>query len=106
MRRRVMVRCASFGIENKDDRKFCANCGASLSSITKSRRKKEDKCFGLPNSGAIAILLIVIVFSLLIGILGLSWVFGWEINYMAYFVVVFGVLIVAGAIYKLTRKKK
>lgn len=93
-----MVRCVSFGIENKDDRKFCANCGANLSSITKSRRKKEDKCFGLPNSGAIA--------SLLIGILGLSWVFGWEINYMAYFVVVFGVLIVAGAIYKLARKKK
>ncbi len=97
-----MVRWASFGIENTDDRKFYANCGASLSSITKSRRKKEDECFGLPNSGAIA----GIVFGLLIVIFGLSWVFGWEINYMAYFVVVFGVLIVAGAIYKLARKKK
>jgi hypothetical protein len=39
-------------------------------------------------------------------IIGLSWVLEWEINYMAYFAVVFGVLIVAGAIYKLTRKKR
>jgi type IV secretory pathway VirB2 component (pilin) len=62
----------------------------------------RDECFGLPNSGAIA----SIVFGLLIVIFGLSWVFGWEINYMAYFVVVFGVLIVAGAIYKLTRKNR
>ena len=47
------------------------------------------------NSGAITSLLIVIVFGLLIGILGISWVFGWEqargANYLAYFLVVFGI---------------
>jgi len=61
----------------------------------------RDECFGLPNAGAIA----GIVFGLLIVLFGLSWLFGWEINYMAYFAIVFGVLIVAGAVYRLTRKK-
>lgn len=60
----------------------------------------KDECFGLPNSGAIA----GIVFGLLIVLFGLSWLFGWEINYMAYFVIVFGVLILVGALYKITRK--
>ncbi|MFW9906884.1 MAG: hypothetical protein ACFFFH_21445 [Candidatus Thorarchaeota archaeon] len=60
----------------------------------------KDDCFGLPNSGAIAGL----VFGLLIVLFGLSWLFGWEINYMAYFVIVFGVLILAGSLYKMVRK--
>jgi len=61
----------------------------------------RDECFGLPNAGAIA----GIVFGLLIVLFGLSWLFGWRINYMAYFAIVLGVLIVAGAVYRLTRKK-
>ena len=61
----------------------------------------RDECFGLPNSGAIA----SIIFGLLIILAGLSWLLGWQINYMAFFVIVFGILIVSGALYKLTRKK-
>jgi len=61
---------------------------------------REDECFGLPNSGAIA----GIVFGLLIVFFGLSTLFGWEFNPMAYFIVVFGALIVLGAIYRLTRR--
>jgi len=62
-------------------------------------RRERDECFGLPNSGAIA----GIVFGILIIMWGLSTLFGWEINVMAFIVIIFGGLIVAGAIYRLTR---
>ena len=64
-------------------------------------RRERDECFGLPNSGAIA----GIVFGMLIILWGLSTLLGWEINFMAFAVIVFGTLIVAGAIYKLTRRR-
>jgi len=64
-------------------------------------RRERDECFGLPNSGAIAGL----VFGALIVLWGLSTLFGWEINIMAFIAVVFGLLIVAGAIYNLTRRR-
>ena len=97
-----MVKCASCGAENEEDAKFCSRCGAAFGQVQRRQKHPRDECFGLPNSGAIA----GIVFGLLIVIIGLSWVFGWEFNYMAYFIVVFGVLVVADAIYKLTRKKR
>ncbi len=62
-------------------------------------RRERDECFGLPNSGAIA----GIVFGILIIFWGLSLFFGWELNIMAFIAVIFGTLIVAGAIYKLAR---
>jgi len=62
-------------------------------------RRERDECFGLPNSRAIA----GIVFGILIIFWGLSLFFGWELNIMALIAVIFGTLIVAGAIYKLTR---
>lgn len=64
-------------------------------------RRERDECFGLPNSGAIA----GIVFGILIIMWGLSTLFGWEINVMAFIVIIFGALIVAGAIYRLARGK-
>ncbi|MFB0504502.1 MAG: hypothetical protein ACETWE_11760 [Candidatus Bathyarchaeia archaeon] len=64
-------------------------------------RRERDECFGLPNSGAIA----GIVFGILIIMWGLSTLFGWEINIMAFIVIIFGALIVAGAIYRLTRRR-
>jgi hypothetical protein len=63
-------------------------------------RYPRDECFGLPNSKAIA----GIVFGILIIIWGLSVLLGWELNVMALLVVLFGVLIVSGTIYTLTKK--
>ena len=63
-------------------------------------KRERDECFGLPNSGAIA----GIVFGMLIVLWGSSSLLGWEINFMAFAVIIFGTLIVAGAIYKLTRR--
>ena len=64
-------------------------------------KREREECFGLPNSGAIA----GIVFGILIVLWGLSTLLGWEINIMAIIAVIFGTLIVAGAIYKLTRRR-
>ena len=61
--------------------------------------RDRDECFGLPNSGAIA----GIVFGILVLFWGLSLFFGWELNIMAFIAVIFGTLIIAGAIYRLTR---
>jgi hypothetical protein len=62
-------------------------------------QRMENECFGLPKSGAIA----GIVFGILIVIWGLSVLFEWEVNIMAVLVVLFGVLVVSGTIYKMTR---
>lgn len=61
----------------------------------------RDECFGLPNSRAI----VGIVIGLLVVIWGLSMLLGWEINFMAFLVLIFGVLIVAGSIYRLSKKR-
>ena len=61
----------------------------------------RDECFGLPNSGTIA----GIVLGLLVVAWGLSMLFGWEINFMAFIVVILGVLIVAGSIYRLSKRR-
>ena len=40
-----MVTCSKCGTENREDAKFCVNCGASLYSV-KRREMREDVCFG------------------------------------------------------------
>ncbi|UCB60954.1 MAG: hypothetical protein JSW72_02530 [Candidatus Bathyarchaeota archaeon] len=60
----------------------------------------KDECFGLPYGGAI--------FGLFIGALiilwGLSSLFGWDIEIGTFAIIALGLLIVAGAIYGLTRR--
>lgn len=63
--------------------------------------QKKDDCFGLPNSGAVA----AAVFGILITLWGLSLLFDWKINIMALIAIIFGTLIVAGSLYKITQKK-
>jgi len=60
------------------------------------------ECLGLPHGGAVS----GIVFGLLIVLLGLSSLLGWGINLMALIVILFGALIVASAIYTLTRERR
>jgi len=96
-----MVTCTKCGAKNEDEAKFCINCGANLRSEEKRYERSRDECFGLPNSGAIA----GIVFGILILFWGLSTLFNWQINIMAILVIIFGILILAGAIYRLTRRK-
>ena len=63
--------------------------------------RRDNECFGLPNSGLVA----GTVFGIIIIIWGLSILFGWVINIMAFGAIIIGALIVAGSIYQLTRKR-
>ena len=65
-------------------------------------RRHKDECFGLPNGGAIA----GIVLGIIIIIWGFSLATGIDIwsNIFYIIVIIFGTLIIAGAVYKLTRR--
>ncbi len=64
-------------------------------------KRAEKECFGLPYGGAI--------FGLFIGAIiilwGLSSIFGWNLEIGGFVIIVIGLLIVAGAIYGLTRRR-
>jgi len=107
-----MVYCPKCGTQNEDTADFCVKCGASLQTGTVAsrgyeRRKAEHECFGLPHGGAIA--------GIVIGAIILLWgvsmllqqtgVIAQTIDVWWIFVIVIGILIVAGAIYKITRPR-
>jgi len=99
-----MVTCSKCGTENKDDAKFCVNCGAAMGRVERMERRERsprDECFGLPHGGA--------VFGLFIGamiiIWGLTQIFGWKVELGTYAIIIIGILIVAGAIYGMTRRR-
>ncbi len=104
-----MVYCAKCGSKNEDDVEFCAQCGASLKKPSSERRyaarrkRPEDECFGLPYGGTIAGL----VFGAIIILWGLSQIpglmpEGFELWW--FIIIILGVLIVAGALYRLGRR--
>jgi uncharacterized membrane protein YvbJ len=103
-----MVTCTKCGKENEEGAKYCVNCGASLSPERDERREDrrqrrvEDECFGLPNSSAITGL----AFGLIIIFWGIGTLFRWEINFFALLVIIFGSLMIAGAIYRLRRSNR
>ena len=80
---------------------YCVNCGAALGRMERSETHPRDECFGLPHGGAI--------FGLFIGaiiiLVGLTSVFGWQIDVGSFAIIVIGILFVAGAIYALTRRR-
>jgi uncharacterized membrane protein YvbJ len=109
-----MVYCPKCGTKNEDTADFCVKCGASLKTGTVSsrryeRRRAQQECFGLPHGGAIA----GIVFGAIILIGGLllllqetetieiadASIFGYIL------IIVFGILILAGALYRATHSK-
>jgi uncharacterized membrane protein YvbJ len=100
-----MVYCTKCGTKNEDDAQFCANCKEPLMSTRKvrhERRQKESDCFGLPHGGSIAGLVI----GFLIILWGVTTVL--DINFGSYLwaivIIIFGTLMVAGALYKMSRK--
>jgi hypothetical protein len=104
-----LVYCSKCGTQNEDDALDCSNCKAPLKTTSTSRvrdyrrreRRKQDECFGLPHGGAI--------FGLFIGaiiiIVGLQQVLGIRIDIGPFAIIIIGLLIVAGAIYGLTRRQ-
>jgi len=108
-----MVYCPKCGTKNEDSAAFCVKCGANLQTGTVAtrwaeRRRAEQECFGLPHGGTIAgiiIGVIILIFGtfLLLQETGIivEATFPWYI-----LIIVFGILILAGAVYGITRSKK
>jgi uncharacterized membrane protein YvbJ len=101
-----MVYCTKCGTKNDEDAVICANCKEPLMSsqtVRHQRQRKENECFGLPHGGSIAGLVI----GLIIILWGVTTVL--DINFGNYLwaivVVIFGTLMVAGALYSMNRKR-
>ena len=107
-----MVYCPKCGTKNEDTADFCVKCGASLQTGTVTtrryaRKKAEQECFGLPHGGAIA--------GIVIGAIILIWGITMLLQQTGYIadarfpwyiiIVVFGILMLEGALYKMTRPK-
>jgi len=107
-----MVYCPKCGTQNEDTAEYCVKCGANLQTGTYAsrkyeRRRMEHECFGLPHGGAIAGLVIGVII-LLWGISTLAHQMGWmtqtfDLWYIV--IIIFGVLLIAGAIYGMRRSK-
>jgi uncharacterized membrane protein YvbJ len=113
-----LVYCSKCGTKNEEDAEFCVKCGASLTGPTAQRRerrrrekqekqekgeKPEQECFGLPHGSAI----IGVIIGAIVILWGISSFI--EIDFGETFwpliIIVFGILIVAGALYQYGRKR-
>jgi len=103
-----MVYCSKCGTQNPDTNTVCSNCGAPLYTVGKRYpgsdrehyRKMENECFGLPNGGVI----VSMVFGVIIILIGLGLflqvTYGISIDIWPLIIIIFGVLILAGALYR------
>ncbi|UCC33491.1 MAG: zinc ribbon domain-containing protein [Candidatus Bathyarchaeota archaeon] len=106
-----MVYCTKCGAKNADDSKICTQCGASLYAETlpterRERRRHEEECFGIPRGGTIV--------GLAIGVIIILWGGVWvlqqadiipkEISVWPFAIIMFGILIIIGAVYGLSRR--
>jgi hypothetical protein len=117
-----MVYCVKCGAKNPDDAKTCSQCGAPLYSLeavenprrvekecfgtrmgVEPRERVEEECFGIPRGGAVMGLAI----GLIIILAGLSFLFqelyGIRIPWWPFVIILFGILIIIGALYGLRR---
>ncbi len=109
-----MVYCTKCGTKNEEGTEYCSKCGANLGVSREQKierraeewgeqfgKRAEEECFGLPHGGAIAGAIIGIIIILV----GLSWLTGfeWE-HFWPVIVIIFGILIVAGAVYGISRR--
>ena len=107
-----MVYCTKCGAKNEDTAVVCVKCGASLQTGTEEsrrheRRRAESECFGLPHGGAIAGIVIGVLI-LLWGFLQLAEQADWipqTPNFWWIVLIIIGILMIAGAIYRMSRRR-
>jgi uncharacterized membrane protein YvbJ len=101
-----MVYCTKCGTKNEEDAVICVNCKEPLmgsQTFRRERRRRENECFGLPHGGSIAGLVLgfIIILWGVTSVLDIP--FG---NYLwAVIIVIFGTLMVAGALYSMSRRR-
>ena len=105
-----MVYCTKCGTQNPDDATVCAKCGASLYGVGERGhyRRMETECFGIPRGGAVVGIAmgVIIVLWGLIAILQSTNppIIPKDISIWPIAVIIFGILIVIGALYGLSRR--
>jgi len=105
-----MVYCANCGTKNPDEAVVCAKCGAKLYVVGETRRyrrREEEECFGIPHGGAVVGLAIgaIIVLWGLIWLLQRTGAIAEDIEVWPFAIIVFGILIIVGALYGLGRRR-
>ncbi len=98
-----MVYCTKCGTQNADDARVCSKCGASLYAIGEREhyRRMESECFGIPRGGTV----VAIAIGIIIVLWGLFAIFAPDVNVWPIAVIIFGILIVVGALYGLSRRR-
>ena len=120
----TMVFCSKCGTKNDDSAKYCVKCGQNLNVPTEKRLEKrieegaeefgrraeewgenfgksaEQECFGLPHGGTI----FGLVIGFIIILFGITSLAGVNIEFWPLIIIIFGILIVGGAIYSITKK--
>ncbi|TET20021.1 zinc ribbon domain-containing protein [Candidatus Bathyarchaeota archaeon] len=105
-----MVVCPKCGTKNEEDAKYCAQCGANLETgaypSRRYKRKREEECFGIPRGGTVV--------GLAIGVIIILWGFIWLLQQVEvlprtleigpFAAIIFGILILVGALYGLSRR--
>ncbi len=106
-----MVYCSRCGTQNPDTNTVCSNCGAPLYTVgqrypgsdREHYRRMENECFGLPNGGMIVGIVIGVIIILAGLGLFLQTTYGISIDFWPFIIIIFGVLIVLGALYRRSR---
>ena len=121
-----MVYCTKCGTKNPDDAKVCSQCGASLYAVGEREgkgraedecwgtrregepyRRVEHECFGIPRGGAIVGIAIGVIILLAGAIILLqqAGLISSSISVWPFAIIIFGILIVIGALYGLSRRR-
>jgi uncharacterized membrane protein YvbJ len=106
-----MVYCSKCGTQNPDTNVNCSNCGAPLYTIgqrypgsdREHYRRMENECFGLPNGGMIVGIVIGVIIILVGLSLFLQATYGIKIDFWPFILIIFGVLILLGALFRQRR---
>jgi hypothetical protein len=106
-----MVYCSKCGTQNPDTNTVCSNCGAPLYTVgqrypgsdREHYRRMENECFGLPNGGMIVGIVIGVIIILVGLSLFLQATYGIWIDLWPFIIIIFGVLILVGALFRQRR---
>ena len=116
----TMVYCTKCSTQNEEDSEYCIECGASL-KVSREKswesrvdewgeeigRRAEKECFGFPHGGAI----LGLIFGTFVIIVGISLALGVNVGLVfvrwggALLAISIGILMIAGAIYGLSRRR-
>ncbi len=104
-----MVYCVTCGTRNPDSAQACTNCGRQLytTSTDEHYKRMEDECFGIPHGGifvGLAIGVIILVWGAIV-LLQQADIIPASVSIWPFILIVFGVLILVGALYGMSRRR-